>query len=169
MVSQGSAASSLAIPNHTIFRYWSSDGVKGAAISNTMYTSGKRMVITLACNDAGNIGLQNSVGSVFSSLGGQTDAITPYATNLSNYSSLLAGLKARILQYNTNMGANEVAGCLASFDECVDIFRQVSADPVFSTVKWYGGDGVVQSAALLADTTAYGRVLQKEIGINTIF
>lgn len=154
VVSQGSTASSLAIPNDAVFRYCPGDGVEGAAISNTMYASGKRAVITLARNDAGNIGLQNSVGSVFSSLGGQVDAIAPYAVNLSNYSSLLGGLKTRIQQYSAGLGPDQVAVYLASFDECVDIFRQAAADPVFSTVKWYGGDGVVQSAALLADTTA---------------
>jgi branched-chain amino acid transport system substrate-binding protein len=119
-----------------------------------MYASGKRVVITLARNDAGNIGLQNSVGSVFSSLGGQVDAIAPYAANLIDYSSLLAGLKTRIQQYSAGLGPDQVAVYLASFDECVDIFRQAVADPVFSTVKWYGGDGVVQSAALLSDTAA---------------
>ena len=43
---------------------------------------------------------------------------------------------------------------LASFDECVALFVQASADPVFSSVQWFGGDGVVFSNALISNLTA---------------
>lgn len=154
VISQGSTASSLAIPGDGIFRYCPGDGPEGSAMSRTMYAAGKRVVISLSRNDAGNIGLQNSVGSAFTALGGQSDAISPYATNLSNYSALLAQLKTKIQQYSASLGADKVAVYIASFDECADIFSQASADPVFSTVNWYGGDGAVQSAALLSNTAA---------------
>lgn len=154
VVSQGSTASSLAIPGDAVFRYCPGDAVEGSAIANTMYASGKRAVISLARNDAGNIGLQNSVGNRFTLLGGQADAIAPYAINISDYSALLAGLKTKIIQQSASLGADKVAVYLASFDECTNIFRQASTDPVFSSVNWYGGDGVVQSLALLSDTVA---------------
>ena len=154
VVSQGSTASSLAIPNDAIFRYCPGDAVEGSAIANSMFTSGKRAVITMARNDVGNIGLQNSVGANFSALGGQADAIAPYAANLTDYAALLAQLKTKILQYSNSLGADKVAVYLAAFDGTTDIFRQASTDPVFSSVNWYGGDGVVKSAVLLADTVA---------------
>lgn len=154
VISQGSTASSLAIPGDAIFRYCPGDGPEGGAMSRSMYAAGKRVVITLARNDAGNIGLQKSVNAAFASLGGQVDSISPYATNLTNYSALLAQLKTKIQQYAASLGADKVAVYIASFDECADIFSQAAADPAFATVKWYGGDGVVQSAALLSNTAA---------------
>ena len=36
----------------------------------------------------------------------------------------------------------------------MDLFRQAANDTVLRSVKWYGGDGVVQSAALLNDIDA---------------
>ena len=154
LISQGSTASSLAIPGDGIFRYCPGDGPEGAAISRSMYNSGKRVVITMARNDAGNIGLQMSVNNSFYQLGGETSYIYPYFINTTDYSAMLSDLKSRILQYTASVGADKIAVYLASFDECVEIFNQAAADPVFSSVKWYGGDGVVQSAALLANSTA---------------
>lgn len=154
LISQGSTASSLAIAGDGIFRYCPGDVPEGAAISRTMYLSGKRAVISLARNDAGNIGLQNSVNNAFYEQGGEAVPIAPYDVNLTNYSSLLSELKSKILQYSALVGVDKVAVYLASFDECADIFAQASTDPVFSSVNWYGGDGVVQSAALLSNTTA---------------
>ena len=43
---------------------------------------------------------------------------------------------------------------MASFDECVQLFQQASTDPVFSSVRWFGGDGVVLSNALTGNAQA---------------
>ena len=40
---------------------------------------------------------------------------------------------------------------LAAFEESAAIFAQASGDPAFAQVRWYGGDGTVQSAAVVAD------------------
>jgi branched-chain amino acid transport system substrate-binding protein len=154
VVSQASTASSLAIANDGIFRFCPGDVVEGAAIANSMYSEGKRVVVTLSRDDVGNKGLQNSVGIAFSGLGGQVDAIPAYATTLTNYSALLATLKTKLQTYISTQGANNVAVYLASFEEAVVLFRQAAPDPLFASVKWYGGDGVVLSAALPADATA---------------
>lgn len=154
IISQGSTANTLAIADDGIFRFCPGDGPEGNAISRTIYNAGKRIVITLARNDAGNIGLQNSVGSSFSVLGGQVDAIEPYATNQTNYSTILSLLKSKIQSYVNTQGAGKVAVYLASFDECAELFSQASTDPVFSSVSWYGGDGVVQSTILLNNVAA---------------
>ena len=154
VVSQGSTASSLAISGDGIFRFCPGDVVEGPAIARTMFAEGKRVVITLSRDDAGNKGLQTSVGSSFAALGGQVDAIAPYSTTLAKYSSLLTTLKSKLQNYIAAQGAEKVAVYLASFDECVSIFNEASTDPIFSSVQWYGGDGVVLSPALTGDAQA---------------
>jgi branched-chain amino acid transport system substrate-binding protein len=154
VVSQGSTASSLAISGDGIFRFCPGDVVEGPAIARTMFTEGKRVVITLSRDDAGNKGLQTSVGSSFAALGAQVDAIAPYSTTLANYGSLLATLKSKLQTYIALQGAEKVAVYLASFDECVSLFNEASTDPIFSSVQWYGGDGVVLSPALTGDAQA---------------
>lgn len=154
VVSQGSTASSLAISGDGIFRFCPGDAVEGPAVAKTMYAEGKRAVITLSRNDDGNKGLQTSVGSSFVTLGGQVDAQSPYPITLKDYSDILAILKIKLQNYINSQGASKVAVYLASFDECVDLFKQASSDPIFSSVQWYGGDGVVLSTALTSDTKA---------------
>lgn len=154
VVSQGSTASSLAISGDGIFRFCPGDVVEGPAIARTMFAEGKRVVITLSRDDAGNKGLQTSVGSSFTALGGQVDAIAPYPTNLNGFDNYLGTLKVKLQNYINSQGASKVAVYLASFDECVALFKQASSDPIFSSVQWYGGDGVVLSAALTGDAQA---------------
>lgn len=154
VVSQGSTASSLAISGDGIFRFCPGDAVEGPAIAKTIYAEGKRVVITLSRDDAGNKGLQTSVGSSFTALGGQVDAIAPYSTTLANYGTLLSTLKSKLQNYIAAQGAEKVAVYLASFDECVSLFNEAANDPVFSLVQWYGGDGVVLSTALTGDAKA---------------
>ena len=154
VVSQGSTAGSLAISGDGIFRFCPGDVVEGPAIARTMFAEGKRVVITLSRDDAGNKGLQTSVGSSFAALGGQVDAIAPYSTTLAKYGSLLTTVKSKLQTYIAAQGAEKVAVYLASFDECVSLFNEASTDPIFSSVQWYGGDGVVLSPALTGDAQA---------------
>jgi len=154
VVSQGSTAGSLAISGDGIFRFCPGDVVEGPAIARTMFAEGKRVVITLSRDDAGNKGLQTSVGSSFAALGGQVDAIAPYSTTLAKYGSLLTTVKSKLQTYIAAQGAEKVAVYLASFDECVFLFNEASTDPIFSSVQWYGGDGVVLSPALTEDAQA---------------
>lgn len=154
VVSQGSTASSLALPDDAVFRFCPGDGPEGDAMSRTMYASGKRMVITLARDDAGNLGLQNSVNSHFVALGGQVDALAPYAQSTTDFTAVIQQLQTKIQQHTAALGAAQVAVYLASFDECVGLFRSAVNNAVLTSVNWYGGDGVVQSTALLNDVEA---------------
>ena len=154
LISQGSTASSLALQEDAVFRFCPGDGPEGQAISRTAYQLGKRMLITLARNDAGNLGLQSSVTSSFTALGGQIDALPPYATTQMDFTAILQELRTKIQQHVATYGNLGVGVYLASFDECTQLFNQAYNDPILSSVNWYGGDGVVLSAALLADSEA---------------
>lgn len=162
VVSQGSTASSLAIAGDAIYRFCPGDSVEGNAMAQTIYSSGIRHLITLSRSDIGNTGLQSSVGLSFSGLGGSVDAITPYSQNMNDFSSILAILKGKMQQWLQNSGAAPMGIYLASFDECVALFVQTSADPVFSSVRWFGGDGVVFSNALISNSVASSFALKTQ-------
>lgn len=154
VVSQGSTANSLSIADDALFRFCPGDGPEGLAMSRSMYAAGKRMVITLARNDAGNLGLQTSVNSNFVAEGGQVDAMQAYGTTVTDFTTVIQQLRSKIQQQITTYGVSQVAVYLASFDECVDLFQQSVNDPILTSVNWYGGDGMVQSAALLNNVDA---------------
>jgi len=154
VVSQGSTASSLAIANDMVFRFVPGDQIEGAALANTMKNAGKQALVTLARNDAGNLGLQNSVGNNFTNLGGNVVSVGTYETTVTDFTTVLADVKSQIIGLNTTYTIDQIAVYLASFDEAVALFNQASSDPVLSGVNWYGGDGFVKNAALLQDPAA---------------
>lgn len=155
VVSQGSTAGSLSIDYDNLYRFCPADDVEGVAMGKTIYNDGIRALITAARDDAGNKGLQLSVGKAFNTLNGQVSATTPYS-NAANadFTALLADIKARIVQYQSANATNQIAVYLASFDECVELFQMAAADPVLSSVRWYGGDGTALSAALIGNAAA---------------
>jgi len=154
VVSQGSTASSLALANDALFRFVPGDQIEGAAMANTMITAGKQALVTLARNDVGNVGLQNSLNTHFSSLGGTVVSAWTYDPLTTDYSSVLAAVKNQITQFSSTFSNNQIAVYLASFDEAVALFNQASGDPVLSSVMWYGGDGFIKNQALLSDPAA---------------
>ena len=154
VVSQGSTASSLSIANDALFRYVPGDQIEGAAMANTMITAGKQALVTLARNDVGNVGLQNSLNTNFSNLGGTVVSAGTYDPLATDYSVSLAAVKNQIIQYSASYSNTQIAVYLASFDEAVALFNQASGDPVLSSVNWYGGDGFIKNQALLNDPLA---------------
>ena len=154
VVSPSSTASTLAIANDAVFRFCPGDAVEGGAMARSIYAAGKLRLVTLSRDDDGNKGLQQSVGASFASLGGTADAITPYAINTTDFTTVLATLRSKLNQHIAAVGADKVGVYIASFDECKDLFKQALADPLFSSVRWYGGDGVVLSSVLLGDNQA---------------
>lgn len=154
VISQGSTAGSLAIAGDPVFRFCPADKIEGAAIAKTIFGQGIRGLITIARDDAGNKGLQTATGAAFTTAGGEVQALVAYGTAVTDFSTQIAAIKAQITALTTTYGVGKVAVYLASFDECVDLFKQAATDPVLSSVRWYGGDGVALSAALIADPAA---------------
>lgn len=154
VVSQGSTASSLAIANDGIFRFCPGDSIEGSAVATTIRSLGCQHLITLARDDAGNKGLQRAVAAKFTALGGISQSLSPYPANQTDFTSVLATLKPALLTAITNLGASKVGIYIGSFDEIVQLFQQAASDPLFASVRWYGGDGVVLSTAIAANTQA---------------
>jgi branched-chain amino acid transport system substrate-binding protein len=151
VVSQSSTAGSLAIADDNIFRFCPSDKIEGAASGATIFKQGSTGLVTVARDDAGNKGLQTSTGAAFTAKGGEVSAITPYPITTTYYSTVITRLKFEVAFLTAIHGAGKVAIYLASFDEATELFKLASAEPTLNSIKWYGGDGVVLSTALLSD------------------
>ncbi|RWY57031.1 ABC transporter substrate-binding protein [Mucilaginibacter gilvus] len=151
VVSQSSTAGSLAIAGDNIFRFCPSDKIEGAASGATIFKQGSTGLVTVARDDAGNKGLQTSTGAAFAAKGGEVAAIAPYPITTTNYASVIASIKTEVARLTVSKGTGKVAVYLASFDEGIELFKLASAEPTLNSIKWYGGDGVVLSTALLTD------------------
>jgi branched-chain amino acid transport system substrate-binding protein len=154
VVSQGSTAGSLAIPGDAIFRFCPGDDLQGDAMAQTIYGAGRRALLCITRDDVGNKELQQAVGKAFLSRGGKVETLSPWSPTSPDFTAVLETLKNKIKQKSSEVGTDKVAVYLASFDRAKELFRQASADPVFASVRWYGGDGIALSNELISDASA---------------
>ncbi len=124
VMSQGSTASSLAIPGDNIFRFCPNDTREAEAIIALMRHDGIRAIVPLWRDDAGNNGAAASVASQIENL------------------------------ISSGKDPSTIAVYLAAFDEVVDVFHSAQGNTTLSNTAWYGSDGVALSAVLPADAAA---------------
>src|SRR5438094_519875 len=155
VISQGSTASSLAIPNDNIFRFCPNDTREAEAIVALMQHDGIRAIVPLWRNDAGNNGLHDSVQIRFQALGGTVAPGFRYEPTTSDFTaadSSVASQVASLIAGGTN--PSSIAVYLAAFDEVVGVFDLAGNYPALVNTVWYGSDGVALSAVLLDDPVA---------------
>jgi len=155
IISQGSTASSLAIPGDNIFRFCPNDTREAEAIVALMWHDGIRYIVPLWRNDAGNNGLHDSVQVAFQLQGGTVEAGYRYEPTTNDFSTAIASVA---LQVQTLIGGgtdpSTIAVYLAAFDEVVSVFHTAQGNTTLSNTAWYGSDGVALSAVLPADSVA---------------
>jgi branched-chain amino acid transport system substrate-binding protein len=155
VISQGSTASSLAIPNDNIFRFCPNDTREAEAIVALMRHDGIGAIVPLWRNDAGNNGLHDSVQIRFQALGGTVTPGFRYEPTTSDFSAAESSVSSQIaglIAGGTN--PSSIAVYLAAFDEVVGVFDLAWNYPAFVNTVWYGSDGVALSAVLLDDPVA---------------
>jgi branched-chain amino acid transport system substrate-binding protein len=155
VISQGSTASSLAIPGDNIFRFCPNDIREAEAIVALMRHDGIRAIVPLWRNDRGNNGLHDSVQIRFQALGGTVASgfrYEPTTTDFSAADSSVASQITSLIAGGTN--PSSIAVYLAAFDEVVGVFDLAWNYPALVSTAFYGSDGVALSAALVADPLA---------------
>lgn len=152
IVSQGSTASSLAMPNDNVFRFVPNDHVEGRATTDLVEQQGARVVVPMWRNDRGNQGLSDSVRASATADGVQVTAGVRYETATTDYGPSLAELGRQVTSAVQQAGADHVAVYLAGFEEVASILPAAAQVPGLASVRWYGGDGSAQAPQLI-DTT----------------
>jgi branched-chain amino acid transport system substrate-binding protein len=153
VISQGSTASSLAIADDALFRLAPNDKLEGAAQAALMRADGIDTIVPMWRADAGNGGLRNSTKRSFETAGGTVGDGVSYDPSTTDFTAQVTALGNGVRMLRGQKPAAHIAIYLASFEEAVDILRLARLDADLSTVRWYGGDGVTQGRALLADAT----------------
>ena len=157
VISQGSTASSLAIPGDNILRFCPNDRREAEALVALLQHDGIRAIVPLWRNDAGNNGLHDSVKIRFQALGGRVTTGFRYDTTTTNFSAATNAVASQIGNLiGSGISPSAIAVYLAAFDEAVDVFHSAQASPTLSNTAWYGSDGVALSAALTGDSSAAG-------------
>jgi branched-chain amino acid transport system substrate-binding protein len=154
VISQGSTASSLAIPGDVLFRLAPNDKLEGAAQAALLRADGIDTLVPMWRADAGNGGLHDSTKRSFEAAGGTVRPGLSYAPTTTDFTALVTALGADVRAVKNANPSAHIAVYLASFEEAAVIFRLASLDADLSAIRWYGGDGVAQSQALVDDPVA---------------
>jgi branched-chain amino acid transport system substrate-binding protein len=149
LISQGSTASSLALPGDNLFRLAPNDRLEGAATVALMRADGVDVVVPIWRDDAGNGGLRNSVAQLFTAAGGVAVDGVSYAPSTSDFTVPVNALGAAMRAAKNAYPGKKIAVYLAAFEEGAQILDRARLDSDLAR-NWYGGDGLTQSQALLA-------------------
>jgi branched-chain amino acid transport system substrate-binding protein len=152
VVSQGSTASSLAFADDSIFRFCPADVEEGQAVAGLMAVDKITTVVPLWRADPGNDGLHNSTKSALAALGGTFTEGVRYAESETSFTDEVLAIAGQVRA--ASVPGATVGVYLASFDEGIAILELARHYPELAGVKWYSGDGLTQSVALLASPTA---------------
>ena len=151
VISQGSTAHSLAIGGDNVFRLVPDDRREGEAMVALLTHDGVKTVVPAWRNDPGNAGLVTSLRARFRARGIVTAGVR-YATTEKAFTGPVARLREQVS--TARASGRSTAVYLAAFDEVVDLFHQAAKDPVLSSIRWYGSDGVALSRRLVTDRSA---------------
>jgi branched-chain amino acid transport system substrate-binding protein len=151
VISQGSTAFSLAIPNDYLFRLAPNDRLEGAAMAGVMRADGIDVAVPVWRNDSGNTGLRDGAMQFFQAAGGIVSGGIPYAPTTTDFTAIIASLGNAVRAAKNERPNAHVAVYIAAFEEGVELFNLARLDADLASVRWYGGDGLTQSEALLRD------------------
>jgi len=154
VVSQGSTASSLAMPNDNIFRFVPNDHVEGRATTDLMVRQGIHVLVPIWRDDRGNQGLADSVRSAATSDGIQVSAGFRYEPDTTSFGPALQAVATQVAAATQQAGAGHVGVYLAGFEETADVLAAAKSMTGLSGVRWYGGDGSAQATQLVDSTDA---------------
>ena len=149
LISNGSTASSLAIPGDGVFRVVPDDRSEGAATADLIGKLGQTTVVTVHRNDPGNEGLVTSVGAALPVSGGVVVPGPVYEPDTDDFVPTITALE----QVVANAG-EDVAVYLAGFEEVAEIFAAAASTPGLAEVPWYGGDGSARGQAIIENEDA---------------
>src|SRR6266513_3374417 len=96
VISQGSTASSLAIPGDNIFRFCPNDTREAEAIVALLWHDGIQTIVPLWRNDAGNNGLHDSVTAQFDALGGTVVSGFRYQPTTTDFSEATTSVASQV-------------------------------------------------------------------------
>lgn len=159
VISPSSTAGSLAIAGDNILRLCPSDKQEGPAIASMMRAEGKSVVLAVWRDDIGNRGLATSVRDYMKANGGAVVGGFEYSTTTTDFAPVVAQMRTELDIAVKIYGKEKVAVYVPAFDEVVDLAAAIPADDtLLRGVRWYGGDGTVNSTALAPQVAFFEQV-----------
>jgi branched-chain amino acid transport system substrate-binding protein len=162
LVSYGSTAPSLAIPNDNLFRFVPDDTHAVEAVTQLMHEDGVNVVVPLWRDDMWGNDHVATLRTNVEKYGGIVAEGVRYAPGTTDFSSALTALAPQVRQAVEQHGIRAVAVHVVGEDETRDILAQASSDSQLTSVRWYGSTptplnliATTPAAAQFAVTTGF--------------
>lgn len=154
VLSPGSTAPSLAIPDDNVLRFVTGDSMMAIALSQKMWDDGIRGIATVYRTDTWGEALSALVGEAFVELGGEIICSHENeGTRLSEISTVMVGLSTDIAA--SALPAGQIAVQMTTLEEGLALLittnDSLATYPVLGQVRWYGSDGLVQNQHMIED------------------
>ena len=147
LISQGSTASTLAVPTDSLFRMVPTDKVDGVASGDLITYFGPVTLITANRDDAGNNGLVSTVSANVTAGGNTVIAGPVYAPEDTDFAGVAQKIADAVAQADSSGGVGK-AVYLAGYGEVAQILAEASGIAALQGIPFYGGDGSAQSTDL---------------------
>ena len=154
LVSPGSTASSLSIPNDSVFRFVPDDTLESQAIAQAAANAGIKAIVPVWRGDTGNRGLASSLQQFGPGLGLSVATGIEYPVSGANFAAVASSLSTMVAQLEMTYTPSQVAVVLAAFDEGADLLTAASGFSNLGAIRWFATDGVALSSAYLTATVA---------------
>jgi branched-chain amino acid transport system substrate-binding protein len=138
LVSYGSTAPSLAIPNDNVFRFVPDDTHSVEAVTQLMHEDGVKVVVPLWRDDVWGNDYVATLRTSVAQYGGTVARGVRCTLGTTDFSSALTALAPQVRQAVEQYGATAVAVHVVGFDKVKLVLAQASSDSPLASVRWYG-------------------------------
>ncbi|MHA1943473.1 MAG: ABC transporter substrate-binding protein [Candidatus Thorarchaeota archaeon] len=166
LISPSSTATSLSLPDDSIFRFCPDDYIQGPAIAAMLLEAGITDVVATWRGDAWGDGLKDATEDAYGGTFGAEVRYTPTSTDFPTEAQSLADAVQAALDGGAT--TDEVAVLAIAFEEVIPYMEDADAHAVLKTVQWFGSDGTCLLSSL-ADHVTAGPFADTVNYTNTIF
>jgi len=153
MISYGSSATALSIPNDNLYRLAPDTTEQGNAIANIIYSEGITTLIPIWRGDVWGDGLHDSIFSEFTRIGGTVDEGIRYFPDTTEFPIETSFLEQRVQHHLDSMDAEKIGVLIIGFQEYVQIIYSASEYDALDDVRWFGSPGITETSQMVTDPT----------------
>jgi len=153
IISYGSSATALSIPNDNLYRLAPDTTQQGNAIANIIYSEGITTLIPIWRGDIWGDGLHDSIFSEFTRIGGTVDEGIRYFPDTTMFPIETSILAQRVQHHVDSIDAEKIGVLIIGFQEYVQIIFSALEYDVLDDVRWFGSPGVTETSQMVDDPT----------------
>ncbi|RJP22209.1 MAG: hypothetical protein C4527_22215 [Candidatus Omnitrophota bacterium] len=162
LISPGSSAPSLAIAGDAIFRLIPDDTFQAEALAVLMQQNGIQTVVPIYRDDIYGNELRDALQASFTALNGAMMDGVKYDMTITDFTTVVNELEAKVQDVVTQFGASSVAVELISYEEAAQILALADQSVLLRSVRWFGCDANNRLTGIIDHPDALHGALQTQ-------